>query len=179
MPTHVRVCRECGEEYRPGVVRCADCGGELEDRFEGQEGEAVVPPKPPASDEPAPPPPHYRALFVTPHAADLVPMAERLREAGVEYRLAEAPGRAEGAPSRYGLFVSEENAADALKALAGLLASHTGGDAAQGAEAGFDKEQGYRECPACGTQTSAGTGECPECGLVLGAAEGEAEEPGD
>jgi len=108
-----------------------------------------------------------------------VPMAERLREAGIEYRLAEAPGRVEGAPSRYGLFVSEENAPDAVKALAELVASHSGADAAQGAEAGFDKEQGYLECPACGTKTSAGTTECPECGLVLGAGEGEAEEPGD
>jgi hypothetical protein len=175
MPTHVRVCRDCGEEYRPGVVRCADCGGELEDRFEGQAAEAGVPAKP-ASEEPAPVP--VRALFVTSRAADLVPMAERLREAGVEYRLAEAPGRVEGAPSRYGLFVTEANAADALKAIAGLVA-HGGAEAAHGVEAGFDKEQGYPECPACGTKTSTGTAECPECGLVLGAAEGEVEEPGD
>jgi len=28
----VRVCRECGEEYRPDVLVCADCGGELEAR---------------------------------------------------------------------------------------------------------------------------------------------------
>ncbi len=175
MPTHVRVCRECGEEYRPGVVNCADCGGELEDRFEGQE--EVAPPKAP-SEEPAPAQAHVRTLFVTPYAADLVPMAERLREAGIEYRLAEAPGRVEGAPSRYGLFVTEENTAAALKAIADLVA-HGGAEAAQGVEAGFDKEQGYLECPACGTRTSAGTTECPECGLVLGAAEGEVEEPGD
>jgi len=175
MPTHVRVCRDCGEEYRPDVARCADCGGDLEDRFEGQE-EAVTPK--PATGEPAPSAPPVRALFVTSHAADLVPMAERLREAGVECRLAEAPGRVEGAPSRYGLFVSEENTADALKAIADLVA-HGGAEAAQGVEAGFDKEQGNLECPACGTKTTAGTPECPECGLVLGAAEGEVEEPGD
>ena len=36
MTDHVRVCRECGEEYRPEIVRCADCGGELEDRYEGE-----------------------------------------------------------------------------------------------------------------------------------------------
>ena len=45
MTDHVRVCRECGEEYRPEVVRCADCGGELEDRFEGEE-EGRRPPGP-------------------------------------------------------------------------------------------------------------------------------------
>jgi ribosomal protein L37E len=173
MPTHVRVCRECGEEYRPGVERCADCGGELEDRFEEQGQEAPAAPKR-ASDEPAPSPPPVHMLHVTSHAADLVPMAERLREAGIDYRLAEAPGRVEGAPSRYGLFVSEENAAEAQKVLGELVASPTGA----GADAGFDKEQGYLECPACGTKTeTARTAECPECGLVLGATEGEVEGP--
>ncbi len=175
MPTHVRICRDCGEEYRPGVIRCADCGGELEDRFEGQDG---APPPKAASELPAPRPAPVRALFVTSYAADLVPMAERLREAGIQYRLGEASARAEGAPSRYGLFVSEEDAAAALKALADVVA-HGGAEAAQSVEAGFDKEQGYLECPACGTRTAAGTTECPECGLVLGAAEGEVEEPGD
>jgi len=177
MPVHVRVCRDCGEEYRPEVVRCADCGGELEDRFEGGP-EGTVPP-PTANEEPAPAPVDHRALFVTPWAADLVPMAERLREAGVEYRLAEAPGRVEGAPSRYGLFVKEVDAAAALKVLADLVAPHEDAAAVHGLETRFDKEQGYLECPACGTKTSAGTTECPECGLVLGAGEGEAEEPGD
>jgi hypothetical protein len=172
---HVRVCRDCGEEYRPEVVRCADCGGELEDRFEGQE--EVAAPRP-ASEDAAPAPPHYRALFVTSRAADLVPMAERLRDAAIEYRLAEASERTEGAPSRYGLFVSEDTAAHALEALAGLVA-HGAAEAAQGVDAGFDKEKGYLECPACGTQTSAGNTECPGCGLVLGAGEGEVEGPGD
>ncbi len=175
MPAHVRVCRECGEEYRPEVVRCADCGGELEDRFEGQEGA----PPPRASEEPAPAPEGYRAIFVTSWAADLVPMAERLRGAGVEYRLAEAPGRVEGAPSRYGVFVKETDAASALEVLAEHVAPHEGAAAVHGVETGFDEKQGYLECPACGTKTPAGTSECPECGLVLGAGEGEVEEPRD
>jgi ribosomal protein L32 len=179
VPAHFRVCRDCGEEYRPGVVRCADCGGELEDRFEGQGNEGAEEGAAPAGarvEEPAPSPTDHRALFVTPFAADLVPMAERLRAAGVEYRLAEAPGRVEGAPSRYGLFVREENAAAALAAIADLVAPHGGAEAV---ETRFDGEQGYLECPACGTKTSAGTAECPECGLVLGAGEGEVETPGD
>ena len=46
MTDHVRVCRECGEEYRPEVVRCADCGGELEDRFEGEGAESPPPRRP-------------------------------------------------------------------------------------------------------------------------------------
>ena len=33
MEVHVRVCRDCGEEYRPEIAVCADCGGELEDVY--------------------------------------------------------------------------------------------------------------------------------------------------
>jgi ribosomal protein L32 len=177
MPVHVRVCRDCGEEYRPGVVRCADCGGELEDRFEGgSEGDGIPAA---ASEEPAADLEGYRVLFLTPRAADLVPLAERLREAAIDYRLAEPPGRAEGAPARYALLVKEADGASALEALADLVAPHENAEAVHGVETRFDAEQGYRECPACGTKTSPGTAECPECGLVLGAGEGEAEEPRD
>jgi hypothetical protein len=175
MPVHVRVCRDCGEEYRPGVLECADCGGELEDRFEGGPEAAPAGARP----EPAPAPVDYRAVFVTHRAADLVPMAERLREADVEYRLAEVPGTAEGAPARYGLFVKGEAAAAALTALADIVAPHEGAAAVPALETAFDVEQGYLECPACGTRRTAGTAECPECGLVLGAADGETEEPAD
>ncbi len=177
MPVHVRVCRDCGEEYRPEVVRCADCGGVLEDRFEGEPEEGTV--SPAASEEPASDLTGYRALFVTPRAADLVPMAERLREAGVDYRLAEPPGRVEGAPARYALFVKEADAATALGALADLVAPHEDTAAVHGVETRFDAEHGYRECPACGTKTAAGTAECPECGLVLSGGEDEGEEPRD
>jgi len=175
MPVHVRVCRDCGEEYRPGVVRCADCGGELEDRFEGEpEGAA---PAAERREEPASELAGYRALVLTPRAADLVPMAERLREAGVEYRLAEQAARTEGAPARYALLVKDADAASALGTLADLVAPHEHTDGVHAVETRFDAEHGYRECPACGTKTTPGTAECPECGLVLAGGEGEVEEP--
>jgi hypothetical protein len=175
MPVHVRVCRECGEEYRPGILRCADCGGDLEDRFEGETNGAA----PAAEDreEPASELTGYRALILTPRAADLVPMAERLREGGVEYRLAELPGRVEGAPARYALLVKDADAAGALAALADLVAPHEDTEGVHALETRFDGEHGYRECPACGTKTAPGTAECPECGLVLAGGEGEVEEP--
>ncbi len=177
MSVHVRVCRECGEEYRPDVVRCADCGGELEDRYEGEENGAPIPV---AGDEaPAPELRGHRALFVTPRAADLVPMAERLRQRHVDYRLAEQPGSTEGAPPRYALLVPEEAAADALRALADLLAPHEESESVHAIETRFDAERGYLACPACGTRTAPGLVECPECGLGLGGPEGEAEEPRD
>ena len=175
MPVHVRVCRECGEEYRPGVVHCADCGGELEDRFEGEPEGAVSPAA--RSEAPASELTGYRALFLTPRAADLVPMAERLREAGVEYRLAEQPGRVEGAPARYALLVKDADAVSALGALADLVAPHEDTEGVHAVETRFDAERGYRECPACGTKTAPGAAECSECGLVLAGGEGEVEEP--
>jgi rubredoxin len=106
-------------------------------------------------------------------------MAERLREKDVEYRLAEQPGRVEGAPARYALLVKEADAAAALGALADLVAPHEDTEGVHAVETRFDAEQGYRECPACGTKTAPGTAECPECGLVLAGGEGEAEEPRD
>jgi hypothetical protein len=159
------------------VVRCSDCGGALEDRFEGGPEGAALPTA--GGEEPAPDLTGYRVLFVTPRAADLVPLAERLREVPIDYRLAEPPGRVEGAPARYALLVKEADAASALEALADLVAPHEDAEAVRGVETRFDAEHGYRECPACGTKTAAGTTECPECGLVLGAGEDEPEEPRD
>jgi hypothetical protein len=172
---HVRVCRDCGEEYRPDIVRCADCGGELEDHFEGADEGA----RPSAAPEAAPDLSGHRVLFLTPRAADLVPMAERLRETGLEYRLAEQPGPAEGAQARYALLVRDERVADALRALADLVAPHEGGGDVHAIETRFDAERGYVECPACGTRIASRVPECPECGLGLGGPEGEVEEPRD
>lgn len=179
MPVHVRVCRDCGEEYRPGVVRCADCGGELEDRFEGQEGEGDAPDAAPgagAVEEPAPELAGYRVLFLVSRAAELVPMAERLRQAQVHYRLAEQPS-VEGAPPRYALLVRDADAEGALAAVADLVAPH---EDAEGVRAVVTKftEQGYLECPACGAHPAPGAAECPECGLSLAGGEGGEEPPG-
>lgn len=177
MPAHVRVCRDCGEEYRPEVVRCADCGGELEDHFEGEEESTA--PAAGRGEEPASALVGYRALFLTPRAADLVPMAERLREGRVEYRLAEQPGAGEGAPPRYALLVRDADAAGALRALADLVAPHEDAAGVHAVETRFDAEHGYVECPACGERTAPGAAECPECGLGLAGGEPEAEEPRD
>jgi hypothetical protein len=163
MYEHVRVCRECGEEYRPEIVRCADCGGELEDVFPGAGDTAGH-----AEPDPAAELTGYRVLFQTARATDLVPMAERLREGGTPYRLAEQPGSAEGAPPRYALLVREEGAAAALAALAGLIAPHEHAADVHAVETRFDAERGYLQCPACGAAPPAGARECPECGLGLG-----------
>ena len=179
MTEHVRVCRDCGEEYRPGVVRCADCGGELEDRHPdaGNVAPADAAEEEAAAAELA----SQRVLFLTPRATDLVPMAERLRETGIEYRLAEQrqPGAAEGAPARYALLVKDGDARSALVALAAIVAPHEEAEGIDAVETRFDAEKGYALCPACGTHVASGAVECRECGLGLGGPEGEAEEPRD
>jgi hypothetical protein len=176
MTDHVRVCRECGEEYRPHVVRCADCGGELEDRYGGEAEESLAHPAP---EEAAAELAGYHVLFVTPRAADLVPLAERLRGTGLEHRLAEQPAPAEGAPARYALLVRHADAAAALGALADLVAPHEDTAGVHAVETRFHPDRGYIECPACGAEAAPGAAECQECGLGLaGGGEG-AEGPGD
>jgi ribosomal protein L32 len=176
MDAHVRVCRDCGEEYRPDIVRCADCGGELVDRFPGSEPE---PPAGTAEEGADPELEGHRVLFLTPRATDLVPMAERLREARIEYRLKEQAPAGEGAPARYALLVKDGDARAALVALADIVAPHEDAEGVHAVESRFDADRGYVECPACGAHVAPGTVECTECGLGLGGPEGEAEEPRD
>jgi hypothetical protein len=173
---HVRVCRDCGEEYRPEVVRCADCGGELEDRYDGEGARSLVAPAP---EEEAAERSGYRVLFVTQWAADLVPLAERLRETRVDCRLAEQPAAAEGAPARYTLLVRDEDAAGALGALAELVAPHQDAADVHAVETRFHPERGYVLCPACGAEAAPGAAECQECGLGLAAGDEGAEDPRD
>ncbi len=172
MNEHVRVCRDCGEEYRPGIVRCADCGGELEDRYPGDEPK----PKPAPDAAPEAELAGYGVLFTTARATDLVPMAERLGEAAIEYRLAEQPGAAKDAPPRYAILVPEGTAKAALAAVTDLVAPHEDAADVHAVETRFDPERGYVQCPACGTAPPPGATECPECGLGLGGGEA-AEEP--
>lgn len=167
MNDHVRVCRDCGEEYRPEIVRCADCGGELEDRRAGEEARRDAAPAEPPDAELA----GQHTLFVTARATDLVPMVERLREAQIECRLGEQPGAQKGAPPRYAIVVPEADAQRALAAVTDLVAPHTDAADVHAVEARFDKEQGYLQCPACGAAPPRGATECPECGLGLGGEE--------
>jgi hypothetical protein len=163
----VRVCRECGEEYRPDILVCADCGGELETRRAGEPLERPAPEPPPADALEG-----YRAVFTGSRAMDLVPLCDRLRDAAIDFRLVEQPASVEGGPARYLILVKDGEAAAALHSLAELIAPHeTGGDM-RAIEHAFDPQQhGYLQCPACGAKTTADAKECPECGLGLGLAD--------
>lgn len=174
MNGRVRVCKDCGEEYRPEIVRCADCGGELEDRYPGEPEPAETPSGPVVADAELA---GFRVLYQSPRATDLVPLAERLRAGRIDYRLAEQPGGAEGAPPRYSVVVRDADARSALAAVSDLIAGHEPDADVHAVETRFDAERGYLHCPACGTAQAAGARECPECGLGLGG--GEPAEPTD
>lgn len=160
----VKVCPECGGEYRETVESCPDCG---------------VPPlvKPPAVEEPA---------FVAdegslPRAAspDLETLVEttlehtkgvigRLEDAGIRFRVE----RLEPPDSR------SLSPAFGIPAYAGSYAVQvTSGDLAAALEVwnryyrslvpdGFTEAR-EGSCPACGAFLSPGREECRECGLVL------------
>jgi uncharacterized OB-fold protein len=165
---YVRVCRDCGEQYRPGVAVCADCGGALEDRpldDDGQPVESTAAAAIPAQDATS-----HRVVFVTPRAAELVPLAEALREAEIGHRLAEQAPVGDGAPVRYALLVEEDDAEEALRALGPVLVPEDHAAEAHALETRFADGRGYVECPACGTKQAEGATECPECGLGLGSA---------
>jgi hypothetical protein len=165
MQVHVRVCRECGEEYRPEIVQCADCGGELEDVFVD---EGAPPPRGAAPVEPEPIDlSDHRVLFQTPRAPDLVPLAERLKGAEIAFHLVEE-GVGEGA-ARFSLLVHENDTKAALEAAADLLAPHAETDSVQALETSYESGR-YVRCPACGAEQGSGLAECAECGLTLGPA---------
>jgi len=167
MSFHVRVCRECGEEYRPDIARCADCGGELDDVYEdgGRPSRPAEPPTPAATEDVS----DHRSVFETARAADLVALADCLREAGIPFRLGEKPPAGDGAPVTFALLVPKDRSRDALVAIAPLVAGeHESGAGFDAVETGYEEGRGYVRCPACGTEPPRGAGECPECGLALG-----------
>ena len=107
----------------------------------------------------------HRAVFQTSRATDLVPLAERLKEAEIAFHLVE--GGAAGAPASYSLMVPEVHVKAALEALADLVAPHAEGEV-HALETHYEAGHGYRQCPACGAQQGSGQAECAECGLTLG-----------
>jgi hypothetical protein len=163
---HVRVCRDCHEEYRPEIVVCADCGGVLEDRYDDEPLGRERPAAPPAPADLE----YDTVVFGSDYAPDLRPLADRLLAAGIEFRV--RPRRASDGTPGAGLELRVRAAAHAraLQELAPLLASPDLDPSLVGAVAGeFDPAAGYRRCPACGHELRAGVEECPDCGLAVGA----------
>jgi hypothetical protein len=156
---HTRYCTNCGEEFRPEILRCSDCGGELEDRYEDEDAEGE--PSVPADEVGAPAPeasPEYRTVFRCPDSGALKEAADCLAAAGIGFR-------GDGSAAGFNLLVPAEDVPRAVAALAGreggLFASGDEAPPSVGAEGGV--------CPACGTSVPPGVVECPGCALVVGA----------
>ncbi len=140
-----KVCPDCGEEYRPEIERCADCGATLVSADEA--GAAALPDPMAAVTEVGP---RAQALTRADRAVELRPAADLLAAAGVPFAI-------KNGPQGFELLVDPERMEAAAEAAAGVL----------GLQAATDLER----CPACETPLPGGAEECPECGLGLGAGE--------
>jgi hypothetical protein len=144
-PMHVRLCPECGEEFRPEIVTCSDCGATLVDHWEGEpeEGEDVPLPPRPETPSAARPPEGFKPVASASTAIEIDPIARTLGAAGIVFAVT-------GAVNHFSLLVAPEDVERAL-ALLGV---------------GEAPPEAHATCPACGADVQ-GAGECPDCGLAL------------
>jgi RNA polymerase subunit RPABC4/transcription elongation factor Spt4 len=170
-----KVCRQCGGEYRPEIERCADCGGELEARYDDGHG-GVMPARAPAPGHAATAgelgepsadrlPQGESTVYSGRAAADLKPLAERLIEVEIPFRFVCHRPTSATAPARFELLVGNDNRAHAFEVVAPLLDADP--EALVAVERAFDAEAGYRSCPACGQTLTSGAAQCPACALAL------------
>jgi len=165
----VRHCTRCVTDYQPHLGECAECGGPLEDRLEdpdwGAERKAapVTPPAP--SDLP---PGNYETLYFSYAAEDLAPVAQRLGQRGIPFRVDTLDEGRPGSRSRYELKVRDQERQTAREELLHLLGGDSSAEQARSLDQDFDPENGYSRCPACSAGLDQGRSSCPECGLMLG-----------
>jgi hypothetical protein len=161
-----RVCRDCGEEFRPEITRCSDCGGELTAACENESGQVVTaaPAAPaPSVEEPL----DFRPIFVGAQAALLVPLAEALKVEEIAFRLAEEVVDPDRGTASFSLLVREADRARALRALAPQLGEETNAGRLEAVESHFEESGRYSRCPACDAEVAVSAVECQECGLVI------------
>lgn len=158
---HVRVCPECGEEFRPEIVHCSDCGALLVDRAAEEDAPPPMagglPGQPFAPSGGPPAPVEFARLARADRAAAIEPLAERLGKAGVPFRV-----RTVGIS--FELLVAEGDREGALSVLGDAVRP----ESVPADDAPFDPESGYAACPACGCRLAPRAQECPDCGLAVG-----------
>jgi ribosomal protein L40E len=150
---HVRVCRDCGEEFRPEVTVCSDCGGVLEDKnLEEEEAWNPAPGVIPSPQPSVAPPGQHRAIHQASSAAEIEPLAKALGAAHIPFAVT-------GSFQAFSLLVAHEDAERAFEALRpfGLVTDAPA--------------EGPSVCPACGAALGPSAAECPDCGLGLAAAD--------
>jgi hypothetical protein len=190
----VKVCRDCGEEYRPEIERCADCGGELVAGDLAEDGHPRSRSGPDAEAEDDRPPGDYRPIAWAATAAELTRRADALVEAGLPFYLRpreSSPGERSG----YEIRVRREEWPQALAAFesaVGVAAvasrgehdeHHDGEDGGEAddptvdgvtadappASGASDSSADEGRCPACSAHVTPGAAECPDCGLSFAA----------
>jgi predicted amidophosphoribosyltransferase len=145
----VRSCRRCDTEFHPHVVRCSDCGGELEDHYPDATAASQAPVQEETTD----------AAFVT-VATDLSAgkaelVARRLGSAGIQFRVG-----ARGYGFVLAVRAEDQPATRQILLRARAIPREPLEDQPAVAETGGP-------CPACGDPVAAGSVECPSCGLSL------------
>jgi hypothetical protein len=156
----IRHCLICHEDYRPEIVRCAECGALLEDRDDDLPADASGG-RDPATAEERDLPEGFEPIHTTRDLDDLPPLADGLIASGIDCRIREAHRNRQIVG--YRLFVHAKDRVAAATTLQTLLRPHV--------ETEFDPERGYARCPACDRPLQPRAAECPECGLPLVAAE--------
>ena len=163
---HVRVCPDCHEEYRPEIVRCADCGGVLQDRYDNDDDDGPAMPSAftPPSAEVERPEDADLAIATSEHARQLVPLADRLLVAGLEFRIVPRGMDREGAPRGFELRVTAADRNAAVHAVAPVAVPDTGVTllVAWTPPTAEDADTALR-CPACDTPVTPSATECAEC----------------
>jgi hypothetical protein len=155
---HVRICRDCGEEFRPEIARCADCGGELADQHEPEAAHLPEPIPPSRPDSPV--------VALSARAQELVPFADALVAKGLALQIVPRASSDEERPLGFELRVRAEDRSRALETLAplrrvGVTVLDDGEDVAA------SEGDALSGCPACGAARKPGHAECTECGLRL------------
>ena len=154
----VRYCRRCDEEFQPHIVRCSDCGGELEDQYPDS---ATVEDQARIEDGAAESEFETVARDLSARKAELV--ARRLGDAGIPFRVA-AQSYGQGFGFVLSVRKQDEPATRQILGRARALPRSAPEDEPAVGEAGGP-------CPACGDPVAAGAKECSGCGLSLGSEE--------
>jgi hypothetical protein len=169
---HVRVCPRCGEEYRPEIVACADCGTVLVDADDEAPG-PLLPAAPAAAPEPTE---DVARLYRAAQPRDLAPLADALVAADMPFQI-----QYDAETRSYYLTVPEsleQAAADLLARVAAaepdaLFDAMARPLSEDDAEAKREALKSATACPACGTRVAPEADDCPACGLHVGRVERE------
>jgi hypothetical protein len=148
----IKVCPECGGEFRPDVERCADCEVPL-----------VHPEEIAARNARELPVAAGLAAVCTDSIAEVRGLAAELNRRSVRYRIDRRRARSDGLLTLYVRW-QDRKAAEAVAEDLGL------GEAADDNReetAGVREMPGYKVCPDCGGEYRLDIERCADCGTVL------------